>query len=84
MTSYDLVHVHVFHNNQTLHKIEKNPSHRILTRHVSDSTNSLKVANSNVINFYGNFLETAPGSDHLPLKFVSLNPAHTIKVVSDL
>ena len=50
MTSYDLVHVHVFHNNQTLHKIEKNPSHRILTRHVSDSTNSLKVANSNVIN----------------------------------
>jgi hypothetical protein len=50
MTSYDLVHVHVFHNNQTLHKIEKNPSHRILTWHVSDSTNSRKVANSNVIN----------------------------------
>jgi hypothetical protein len=62
MTSYDLVHVHVFHNNQTLHKIEKNPSHRILTWHVSDSTNSLKVANSNVYQywssldpFYGNF-----------------------------
>jgi len=50
MTSYDSVHVHVFHNNRTLHKIEKNSLHRILTRHASGSTNSLKVANSNVIN----------------------------------